>query len=65
MIIIYLDNIISVNFDLYEKVIINVKMFKRFNVIKRFDRIFKRKFEDIIFLRIKFIFINVILYFLI
>ena len=45
MIIICLNDIISVNFDLYKRIIINVKMFERFNVIKKFDRIFKRKLK--------------------
>ena len=36
---------INVNFNLYEEIITNVKMFKRFDIVKKFDRIFKRKFK--------------------
>ena len=45
MIIIYLNDLIDVNFDLYEAIIINVKIFKIFKIVNKFDRIFKRKFK--------------------
>ena len=45
MTIICLNNMININFNLYKKVIINVKMFKKFDIIKKFDRIFKRKLK--------------------
>ena len=45
MIIIYLNDIINVNFNFYERIIINVKMLKKFDIIKKFDRIFKRKLK--------------------
>ena len=45
MTIIYLNNLISVNFNLYEEIIANVKMFKRFKIVNKLDRIFKRKFK--------------------
>ena len=45
MIIIYLNNLIDVNFDFYEKAIADVKMLKRFEIINKLDRIFKKKFK--------------------
>ena len=45
MIIIYLNNLINVNYNFYEKIITNVKMFKKFKIVNKFNRIFKRKFK--------------------
>ena len=63
MIIIYLNDIINVNFNLYKEIIVNIKMLKRFNVVNKLNYIFKRKFKRYHFLKIKFTFINVMLYF--
>ena len=45
MTIICSNDIINVNFNLYKEVIADVKIFKRFDVVKKFDNIFKRKFK--------------------
>ena len=45
MIIICLNDLINVNLNFYEEVIVNVKMFKKFEIINKLDRIFRRKFK--------------------
>ena len=45
MTIIYLNDLININFNSYKTIIINVKMLKKFEIINKLDRIFKKKFK--------------------